>query len=313
MSDPLPSTSVTPIALFAYNRPEHVARALTALMQCRCLDMCRLFIFCDGPRNDADGRRVEETRRVVRSMTQGSDASVVDRIGNRGLARSIVEGVSELVDRFDRVIVLEDDHEPGPDFLRYMLAALHRYKHEESVYQVSGYMFPLVHPTESDALFLPLTTTWGWGTWGRAWRAFDWAAEGALSAISCPETHSRFDLDDAYPYSRLLEDRLLGRNDSWGILWWWSVFKAGGMVLHPRRSLVAVGGFDGSGTHCGHEGWDYESQRCATLELRLGKILKFPERVTVDIAGFDRIKTFLRKRLSKRVGAQDESKSSMRA
>jgi len=71
-----------------------------------------------------------------------------------GLAKSIVSGVAELSEQFGRVIVLEDDFVVSPDFLRFMLYGLDRYEHEESVYQLSGFMFPVTHTSDQDAFFI---------------------------------------------------------------------------------------------------------------------------------------------------------------
>ncbi|MBI5136923.1 MAG: glycosyltransferase [Nitrospirae bacterium] len=241
---------MTPIALFAYNRPDHLRRALESLARCDRLDECRLHIFCDGAKNPRGAEAVEATRRVAREWAPRLNAEVIEREANLGLARSIAGTVTELCDRHGRVIVVEDDLVVSADFIDYMLQALDRYQDAEDVYQVSGYMFPVAHPEAPDAFLMPLTTTWGWATWKRAWDAFDWHATGAWKALSSRNARRKFDLGGAYGYTDILRDRLAGDNDSWGILWWWSVYRAGGLAVHPRRSLVWVGGFDGSGTHC---------------------------------------------------------------
>lgn len=284
---------VTPVAVFAYNRPEHVAAALDSLARCARLAECRVHVFCDGPKGPEGAAAVEATRRVVRERVRGLGAEVIERDANLGLARSIVTAVTDLCDRYGRVIVVEDDFVLAPDFLDYMLRALDRYEGAENVFQVSGFMFPVAHPDTPDAFFLPLATTWGWATWARAWKAFDWNAAGAAEALRDPETRARFDLGGAYPYAAMLEDRLGGRNDSWGILWWWAVFQAGGLVLHPRRSLVWVGGMDGTGTHSGTGDRMGQPAVERFREPALGGAPRFPERVAPDPEAFGRVSGFL--------------------
>jgi len=41
---------MTPVAVFAYNRPAHVALALGSLTRCDRLDACTVHVFCDGPK-----------------------------------------------------------------------------------------------------------------------------------------------------------------------------------------------------------------------------------------------------------------------
>jgi hypothetical protein len=237
---------------------------------------------------------------------------VVHREANMGLSRSIVEGVSELCARYGRAIVVEDDFVLSRNFLAYMLEALDRYSAAQEVLQVSGYMFPVSHRSKPDAFFLPLTTTWGWATWERAWKLFEWQPSG-LERLNDPRIRAAFDLDDAYPYSRMLEDRLAGRNDSWGILWWWKVFSLGALVLHPRVSLLRVGGFDGSGTHCG-SGPSFSD--AAFDDPQWKGAITFQKDIATDSEAFGRIKHFLKgetkepsrslfKRLGRMIGLHD--------
>jgi GT2 family glycosyltransferase len=223
---------------------------------------------------------------------------ILERDLNLGLSRSIVAGVSELTEEYGRVIVIEDDFLVSPWFLDYMITALDRYADQAQVYQISGYMFPVEHARKPDAFFLPLTTTWGWGTWDRAWKIFDWDATGAIESLRDPDLRRQFELDGSYPYASMLEQRLRNENDSWGILFLWAVFNVGGLVLHPRESLIWVGGFDRSGTHCGDQGWSREASVESVTEGSRQKILDLPESVVPDDAAFDRIKAFLRKETS---------------
>jgi GT2 family glycosyltransferase len=239
----------TPLAIFAYRRSAHLGQCLTALARCARLDACAVTIFCDGPRADSERAEIDAVREVACAWAREHGAEVREAPRNLGLAGSIVGGVTDLCGAHGRAIVLEDDLEPAPDFLRYMLAALDRYESEPRAMQIAGFRFPYPWPGKDDAAFMPCVTTWGWATWARAWQHFRWEpAEVAL--LDDAEVARAFDLDGAYPYAQTLRNRVAGRNDSWGILWWWAVFRARGQVLYPRESLISVGGFDGSGTHC---------------------------------------------------------------
>jgi hypothetical protein len=283
-----------PVALFSYNRPNHVRRALETLGKCHRLDEVQIVVFNDGPKRPDDHAGVQAARDEVRRLQNQLGLEVVERPDNLGLARSIVSDVTELCRQFGRVIVLEDDLAVAPDFLDYMLTALDRYENNTNVYQVSGYMFPVEHPTQPDAFFLPLTTTWGWATWERAWSHFDWNAAGYEDVLQNPRVRQEFDLEGAYPYSQLLRDKLNGANDSWGILWWWCVFKNRGLALHPRRTLIWVGGFDGSGTHCRDEAVLQQVDFRDIDQPSLSGRMIFPPQPEVDEAAFLRVKVFLK-------------------
>jgi hypothetical protein len=285
----------TPIALFAYNRATHLVNALVSPATCSRLDECDLFIFCDGAKSERDQDAGDETRMVARQGASQFRARLIERPDNIGLAKSIVSAVSDLCNEYGRCIVVEVDLYVNPRFIDYMLTALDRYEDDDRVHQVSGYMFPVQHPTTPDAFFLPLTTTWGWATWSRAWKVFDWEASEAREYLAVPEQRQRFDLDGSYPYSQMLEDRLAGRNDSWGILFVWAIFKAGGLALHPRESLVWNDGFDNSGTHCGDAEMSGQESPELVLSRDLRKSIIWPDSVSADAGAWRRIAEYLRK------------------
>ena len=239
----------TPLAIFAFRRPDHLRGLLASVAACRRLEECAITIFCDGPRGLDDAEAVAAARAVAREWATAHGAQVIERPANLGLARSIVSAVTDLVNAHGRVIVVEDDLILRRDFLAFMLGALDRYEHDERLLQISGFAFSIEPAPTTDAIFLPLASTWGWATWRRAWERFHWEPEN-LARLEDESVKARFDLEGAYPYSEMLRTRLAGQNDSWGILWYWAVFQADGLVLFPRASLVHVGGADGTGTHC---------------------------------------------------------------
>lgn len=247
----MPISHPVPIALFTYNRPRHAERALRALAQCADREHCRLHIFCDGPKQPDHREAVEATRAVVGEWGDRLGARLIIRDTNLGLSRSIAGAVSDLVDAFGSVIVLEDDLVPAPDFLSFMLAGLETYKNENRVAQISGTLLVPEVECATAGLFLPLSTTWGWATWSRAWADFpDIGAVSLAELERDSQFRARFTLGGRADYMDMLERRLSGANDSWGILWWYSVAKDNRLVLYPRKNLVWNGGFDGSGVHC---------------------------------------------------------------
>src|SRR6266852_4535005 len=224
------SDAPAPIALFAYNRPRHLARTVAALLRDPLAAASDLHVFCDGPKTPAAAAAVREVRAFVRSITGFRSISVVEQ---------------------ERNIGLEDDILVTSGFLDFMNAALARYVDDERVMQIAGYMFPIRSDGSRNALFLPLISCWGWATWKRAWDRFDADMSGYAALQSDHALQARFDLSGSYPYFDMLQRQRRGEVDSWGIRWYLSVFLRDGLVLWPPRSLVANIGFDGSGTHGG--------------------------------------------------------------
>lgn len=238
-----------PIALFIYRRPSHLKKTIESLQTCEEFWLSPIYVFADGAKDPTDIPAVLETRSVARELL-GERAHYVVHDRNRGLAESIIQGVSDLCERFGKVIVVEDDLVVAPSFLRFLNGALDRYAHEPRVMQVSGHMFDVPELFgQSEALFLPMTTSWGWGTWKRAWDHFDVNANGWNECLADADWRKSFDLGGRYPYSRMLREQMKGEVDSWAIRWYFSVFNNSGLVLFPPWSLVQNHGMDGSGTH----------------------------------------------------------------
>ena len=129
-------------------------------------------------------------RKILRRRAKSFSATIVERDTNFGLAKSIVDGVNSLCDEYGTVVVVEDDLEVSPDFLKFMSVALERYYDAEEVMQIAGHAIAPPSDLKNQAFFLPITTTWGWGTWKRAWNSFSWRPELAekkkmLNGLSC--------------------------------------------------------------------------------------------------------------------------------
>lgn len=241
--------TLAPIVLFVYNRPEHTRRTVEALLKNEEAKESELIVYSDAPKNSGVMGAVQEVRNYIRTIGGFKSVSLVERARNWGLANSVIDGVTTVVNRFGRVIVLEDDLVATPHFLGFMNRALDRYEHETKVIQVSGYMFPVRIKAREDALFLPLTTSWGWATWQRAWQLFDPDAKGYVQLKADPALRKRFNLDGAYDYFSMLEMQLAGQVDSWAVRWQLTAFMNGCLTVYPRHSLIVNSGFDDSGTH----------------------------------------------------------------
>ena len=238
-----------PIALFAYNRLAHMRKTVEALQKNEMANESDLIIFSDAPKGPEAAAAVGEVREYIKAITGFRSINIIERDRNLGLANSIIDGVTILCKEYGRVIVLEDDLITSPFFLKYMNTALARYQNDEQVMQISGYMFPISIAAETDAVFLPLTTSWGWATWQRAWQHFDPAARGHGALKDNVDMRNKFNLDGSYDYFGMLEQQMQGKIDSWAIRWYLSVWIRGGLTLFPLKTLVENIGFDGSGTH----------------------------------------------------------------
>jgi hypothetical protein len=282
---------LAPIVLFVYNRPEHTRRTLAALAANPLAVESDLIIYADGAKRPEHQASVRAVRDLIRTTGGFKSIEIVGRESNRGLAKSVIAGVSEVCAARGRVIVVEDDLVVAPDFLTFLNAGLERYADEPNVFQVSGYMFPVVTGSPSGGLFLPLISCWGWGTWQRAWSQFDPTAAGYARLVDDLDLRDRFNLHGNYDYFGMLRDQIEGRVDSWGVRWLLSVFLKGGVVLYPRRSLVQNVGIDGTGTH-GMGAGGLQGDLC--IEPGAASCYgEWPPDITIDTNALDRVKHVL--------------------
>ncbi|MBX9592554.1 MAG: glycosyltransferase [Hyphomonadaceae bacterium] len=251
-----------PVAVFAYNRPQHLGAVLQALSGNAGAEHSKLYIFCDGARNESHEADVRAVRQVARQSSGFGKIEIIEREKNWGLARSIVEGVRDVCAVHGRVIVLEDDIVPTPFFLPYVNAALDRYADAERVISIGCHTFDSGMDLP-ETFFLQVPDCWGWGVWQRSWTSFQADGADLLRQILDREAASRFDFDGTYPYTQMLKDCVAGRNQSWAVRWYAHAFLTGSLVLYPSRAVTSNIGFDGSGVHCGlHSGLDIRFAQC---------------------------------------------------
>lgn len=237
-----------PIAVFAFNRPGHLASCIASLAANPEARGSHLHVFCDGPRSAADLAGVGRVREVVKGISGFAAVTTVYRDENRGLAASIIDGVGQVLGAHDRVIVVEDDLLLSPHFLKYMNESLERYAANDRVASIHGYCYPVDRPLP-ETFFLRGADCWGWATWRRGWVHFRPDGATLLAELRKLGLTRAFDLDGAYPFTQMLADQVAGRNNSWAVRWHASCFLDELLTLYPGRSLVQNIGNDASGTH----------------------------------------------------------------
>ena len=241
-----------PIVLFVYNRPYHTRRTLEALSRNELAIESDLFIFADGAKENATSEQlhqIEETRKVIKEKQWCKNVEIIESTKNKGLANSIIDGVTKIVNQYGKIIVLEDDLLTGKYFLNYMNDALDKYENEDRVISIHGFMYEHSENLQ-ETFFIKGADCWGWATWKRGWDLFNPDGNELLKRIKKQKLGKQFDLDGVYDYVKMLKNQIKGKNDSWAIRWHASAFLADKLTLYPSKSLVVNFGFDGSGTHC---------------------------------------------------------------
>ena len=242
---------LAPVVLFVYNRPLHTQKVVEALQRNELASESDLIIFSDAPKTGSEVKAVAVVRNYIRQIKDFRSVKVVARDRNFGLAESVITGVTDVVNPYGKIIVIEDDLVTSPYFLHYMNAALHLYEQEEAVISIHGYFYPVKNTYQlPETFFLKGADCWGWGTWKRGWDEFEPDGRNLLKEIRQKKAEKAFNYNSAFNYSKMLSDQVRGKNDSWAIRWYASAFLKNRLTLYPGKSLVQNIGIDQSGTHC---------------------------------------------------------------
>lgn len=260
---------MSPIVLFVYNRAAETERLIKTLVQCPEAKESDLFVFSDGAKSVEGEGKVAEVRALFDGLKGFKSVSLIAQESNKGLSRSVIDGVSEILARYESAIILEDDLVLSPSFLTFMNDALETYRHRKDIWSISGYTPAIEIPANypNDVFLVQRPQCWGWATWADRWALIDWEAiqAGVLKNLSLRKS---FNLggNDLY---RTLDIWKHGRMDVWAIRWVFAAWLQHSWTLNPTRSLVQNGGLAEKATHGGWNDSRHEveiSQESVRLE-----------------------------------------------
>lgn len=241
--------TLAPIVLFVYNRLWHTQQTIEALQKNELASESELFIYSDGAKNETAIAKVKEIREYIKSIYGFKKITIIERETNWGLANSIIDGVTAIVNQYGRIIVLEDDLVTSPYFLKFMNESLHMYENEHNVACIHGYIYPIKDLPE--AFFIRGADCWGWGTWKEKWAIFESDGKKLLDQLKKENLEQEADFNNTANYTKMLKDQIAGKNNSWAVRWYISAFLKEMLCLYPGKSYVQNIGTDDSGTHCG--------------------------------------------------------------
>ena len=280
--------NLAPIALFVYNRPEHTRRTISCLQKNLLADESRLFIYSDGARTDADRAKVDEIRQYAQTVTGFKSVKVIARETNVGLANSIINGVTHLVNDYGKVIVFEDDLLSSPYALQYFNEALNRYAANDEVMHIGAYMYNLKAHNLPQTFFYRAATSWGWATWARAWKNFEPDVDKLMQQFNKEKIH-QFSIESNMNFWKQMQQFKAGKNNSWAIRWYASIFLKGGLTLNPSQSLIQNIGHDGTGVHSNNED-------IYQVQIARQPVTEFPTALQENKQSYEAIKQFLKNR-----------------
>ncbi len=251
-------TQKAPVIIFVYRR--EISGLLEQLRRNPEAPETDLYVFSDGSKNGTDRDDVLQTRASLQNIGGFRSVTVAEAGHNRGLANSIISGVTRIVSQYGRGIVLEDDLSVADDFLRYMNEALAFYEDDPKVWSIAGYgaEMPCLKKYTYDVYLAPRVSSWGWATWRDRWQRVDWEIRDWEKIRGDKVLQDRFN-GGGNDLFKMLELQMLGKIDSWAIRWTYNQFKCNMYTVYPVVSKVSNEGFsDKKGMHnnqTAHEKW----------------------------------------------------------
>ena len=258
-----------PITLFTYSRADHTKSAVESLLKNKEAAESDLFIFSDGPKTEEKRKAVEENRKYIHTITGFKSVHIVEHEKNQGLANSLIAGITEIVNQYGRVIVVEDDLILSPYFLQFMNEALEKYKDEDRVASISAFLNP-IDCEAPDTFFLRYFACWGWATWKRGWDILINDDRVLLKQLRWKKND--FNIGGTGPFYGILYCDKIGLNDSWAVRFYASQFLAGKLQLFPGRSMAIQTGTDSRGTHGTDADHKYDKMRLSIRPIHIGEI-----------------------------------------
>lgn len=293
--------NLAPIVLFAYNRPEHVGMTLESLRDNFYASASDLFVYCDGPKANSSENQINNVKRVrevVRKEKWCRTVTIIESDSNKGLAQSIITGVTDIVKRYGKIIVVEDDVLLSRYFLQFMNDALEAFKEDSKVCAIGSWNYFCEPEKLKNNFFLRYPDSIGWATFDRAWSLFEKDATNAFQKLESKGLLKRLNGGGSVTYfGNMLRDQMNNKIDSWAIRWTATAIIHNMMCFYPRNTLSKHIGF-GDGATNETSNYDYNKHlRLSDHSIKVNKIS-----VIENAVAFQRWKAFVTVNFIKRVG-----------
>jgi hypothetical protein len=239
----------SPIIIFCYRRK--IEGLVNSLLKNKEASDSNLFIFSDGFKSEMDKQDVLDVRNSINTIKGFKSITIYENVINKGLANSIINGVTSIINNYRKSIILEDDLIVSEYFLNFMNRALDFYENNKRIWSISGYSPSLYCLKDyKKEIYLSLrSSSWGWATWSDRWNKVDWSVKD-FNNFKKDKTKIKQFNQGGNDLFKMLELQYLGKIDSWAIRWNYSQFLYSAYSATPKISMIQNVGFgDNVSTH----------------------------------------------------------------
>ena len=236
-----------PVAIFCYNRLSNIREVISALQKNYLASETCVYVFSDGPKSARQESSVNAVRTYLKTITGFKSFTVIERPENFYIERNIIEGVTEVVNRFGRIIVLEDDGVTAPNFLNFMNQSLDFYDNTKRVMHIATFTFINMPTNFRETFFWRYTENGGggWATWADRWKKFQYFTDEttALNSLNT-EQKNKLNLDGTMNFVSTLKYKII----PWDICWYMTLVRNNGLAVNSPHALTINNGLY-NGTH----------------------------------------------------------------
>lgn len=248
---------LAPIVIFAFNRPDVFKQLIESLKANAEFSESEVYVYIDGVRDNKAGEKekVEVVREIALSLTsckpglpKPENVHIQASEKNKGLAVSIIKGVSDVIEKYGKAIVFEDDLCLAPNCLKFMNEGLNKYENFKEIFSICGYTnrFKVPEGYEYDTYIASRSSSWGWATWKDRWDKVDWNLNDWESVRRNKKAFNKWGGSDCFHMLNSWHD---GKTNSWAIRFCYAQFLNKSWSIFPIKSLIKNDGCDGNGTN----------------------------------------------------------------
>tara|TARA_B110000037_G_scaffold144152_1_gene163029 strand:+ start:1710 stop:2636 length:927 start_codon:yes stop_codon:yes gene_type:complete len=287
--------SYAPIALFVYNRLEHVKKVIGAIKKNYISRSSIIYVFSDYSNEEIEKKKIIKIRKFLKNLKGFHKIIIVERKYNFGTSNNIVHGLNQIFKKHTKCIIIEDDILISKNFLSQMNYFLKKYNKTRKIASIEGYMYPVKFKRNvPDHFFLKGTGCWGWATWKRSWKNYEDSVSKLLNKFTDKKKLiDDFDYFDSYPYYKMLKKQKSSKKKSWAIKWYASNYVKNNYTIYFKNTLVKNIGLDGSGENCKID-YQINQKKFKNIACKV----KINEKINENIIAKKDISKYLKKKFS---------------
>lgn len=242
----------SPIVIFSYNRKTRLKNLINSLKKNKEFKDTKIFIFQDNYKKKDEKKNIKKVINVINYINKlhYKNIKIIFRKTNYGLARNITSGVTKILNRYEKIIVLEDDLLVSKNFLKFMNEALIFYQNKKKIWHINGWSYDIseIDRLKYDNYFLSFPSSWGWATWKNRWKYFEKNPAKIIKKENMKNIRN-FNLKNSYNFYSQIERNFNNKINTWAIFWYYNIFKKNKLCVYPKTNLVINTGFDKHATN----------------------------------------------------------------